>query len=98
MRFAIDEEILAIGSATAIVVLKAPGKPKKGAAAALSVDPNELKKHFRHHSNSQRMALAASLGSGETKAPTPPLMQYYPKPRSHVGHCGSERSSRLAGR
>ena len=74
----LDDEIQALGATTVIVVLKTTGTPNADAAAARSVDPNDLKKHFSRDASSQGAALAAELRSGSARVPPPPAMRYYP--------------------
>ena len=77
MSSVLDDEIQALGTTTVIVVLKTTGKSNVGVAAT-SVDPNELKKHFSRHANSQGAALAVEMRSGSARVQAPPAMRHYP--------------------
>jgi subtilisin family serine protease len=84
MSHLVDEEIAALGATSVIVVLKQSAPKRSGAmasaAAATTVDPNELRKYFSRQPTSQRSQLAASMrsASGSKKTATAPVSQYYP--------------------
>src|SRR6266581_1425312 len=84
MSNTMDEEIDALGATSVIVVLKqsSPRKSKAMAAAAskTTIDPNELKKYFSRHPNTQRSQLVVAMrASASVKTSvTATVSQYYP--------------------